>query len=79
MRNAVLHRHLEDWAVDASGRLAAWAAAGEEVPFELSEEPGSGTAALYCYRPLTGHFIRERRDRLTSLPGHERLHTSAYA
>ncbi len=71
MRNATLHRHLENYAVDASGRLAAWCAAGEEVPFELCEEPGPGPAALYCYRPLTARFIHERRERLAGLASHD--------
>ena len=71
MRNAVLHRRLEDFAIEASARLVAWSAAGEEVPFELRAEPGSGPTALYCYRPLTGRFITERQERLRTLAGHE--------
>jgi hypothetical protein len=47
--------------------------AGAEVPFEL--DPAGATGArrsrstpLYCYRPLTGAFIRERLGRLAQLP-----------
>jgi hypothetical protein len=67
VRNAALHHHLETFAVEASGRLSAQAAAGEEIPFELREEPGSGSAPLYCYHPLTGRFIRQRRELLAAL------------
>ena len=70
MRNAALHHHLETFAVDASRRLSAQAAAGEEIPFELREEPGSGTAPLYCYQPLTDRFIRARRELLAALDSH---------
>ena len=70
MRNAALHHRLETFAVDAAGRLSAQAAAGEEIQFELREEPGSGTTSLYCYRPLTGRFIAERRELLTALDSH---------
>ena len=71
MRNAALHHRLEAYAIEASGRLCAWTAAGEEIPFELCEEPGSGAVALYCYRPLTGRFVAEHRDRLRALAGHD--------
>jgi hypothetical protein len=71
VRNAILHRRLESFAVDAAGRLSARAAAGDEIPFELSEEPGRGAASLYRYRPLTGAFVRAHRAALIALAGHE--------
>jgi hypothetical protein len=71
VRNAALHQQLENYAVDASGRLCGCTAAGEEIPFELCEEPGSGSAALYCYRPLTDRFVRDHQDRLSALPSHD--------
>jgi hypothetical protein len=71
VRNAALHHHLETYAIDASGCLCGCTAAGEEIPFELCEEPGSGSAALYCYRPLTDRFVRDHRDRLSALPSHD--------
>ncbi len=70
MRNAALHRCLETFAVDASARLSRHAGAGEDVPFELCEEGGPDSAALYCYRPLTDRFIRERRRSLGELASH---------
>jgi hypothetical protein len=70
VRNAALHRQLETFTVDASGRLSAEAAGGAEMPFELCEERGSGTASLYCYRPLTGEFIRAHRALLSALASH---------
>ncbi len=67
MRNSSLHATLEAFTADAGGQLAAATAGGAEIPFELVEEPGA-TSPLYCYRPLTGTFIRDRGDMLASLP-----------
>lgn len=78
MRNISLHRLLESFAVDACGRLSADAAGGAEMPFELAEERHGGGVPLYCYRPLTGEFIRVRMGLLTSLPsGHAALEALA--
>ncbi|MGH2876006.1 MAG: hypothetical protein ACRDLV_07130, partial [Solirubrobacteraceae bacterium] len=70
MHNVVLHRLLESYAVDAAGRLSAEADSGAEVPFELAAERRRGRAPLYCYRPLTGEFIRSRLGALAELPSH---------
>ena len=70
MRNAILHRLLESFTVDASSRLCAEAAAGAEMPFELAEERGTGRVPLYCYRPLVDEFIRSRSESLVDLPSH---------
>jgi hypothetical protein len=67
MRNSTLHQLLEAFTADAGGQLAAETAGGAEITFELTEEPGGG-APLYCYRPLTGSFIRERLGLLSALP-----------
>jgi hypothetical protein len=72
VRNAALHRQLETFTVDASGRLSAEVAGGAELPFEVTEERSGARAggALYVYRPLTGEFIASRRQALRSLPSH---------
>jgi hypothetical protein len=67
VRNATLHQALEAFTTDAARRLAAETAGGAEIPFELIEEPG-GSAPLYCYRPLTDDFIRDRQGLLSGLP-----------
>ena len=67
MHNTTLHATLEAFAADAAGQLAAETAGGAEIPFEVIEEPGA-RASLYCYRPLTGAFIRERLGMLAALP-----------
>ena len=75
MRHRPLHTALRAFADEAATALAAEVAAGAEVPFEL-DTAGSSAAAprrrrgtpLYCYRPLTGAFIRERLGRLAQLP-----------
>src|SRR5437588_11585577 len=40
---------------------------GAEIPFEVTEER-RGRVPLYCYRTLTGVFIRERLGMLSALP-----------
>ena len=67
MHNTTLHASLEAFAADAAGQLAAETASGAEIAFEVVEEPGA-RASLYCYRPLTGAFIRERLGMLSALP-----------
>lgn len=57
--------------MDAAGRLAEETARGAEIPFELTETEGRpGRVPLYCYRPLTGSFIRERLGLLSALPSY---------
>jgi hypothetical protein len=69
VRNTTLHDVLEAFTADAAGQLAAETAGGAEVPFEVIENEGRpGRTALYCYRPLTGVFIRERVGLLSALP-----------
>jgi hypothetical protein len=48
-------------------------AGGAEVPFELEPRARRGSSsgtALYCYRSLTGEFIRERLAAIERLPIH---------
>jgi hypothetical protein len=71
VRNAALHRLLETFTVDASGLLVGEAAGGAEIPFEVVAERGGGRTSLYCYRPLTGDFIRSRLAMLSTLPSHD--------
>src|SRR4051794_7943962 len=71
MRHRPLHTALRAYAEEASAALAADVAAGAEVPFELATEGRRSRTPLYCYRPLTGAFIRERLGvlaRLASYP-----------
>jgi hypothetical protein len=71
VRNPNLHRLLETFTVDASGCLAGQAAGGAEMPFEVVEQRGGGRSSLYCYRPLTGDFIRSRLAMLSTLPSYD--------
>ena len=70
MRNLTLHGLLEAFTTDAGMRLDLAASEGEEIPFEVvTTGPGrSGSIPLYCYRPLTGDFIRARLGLLGALP-----------
>lgn len=69
MRNRALHDALRAFAEAAALQLSSDAAGGEEVPFEVVEQPGSGTS-MYCYRPLTAQFIRQRIGVLGRLPSY---------
>jgi len=63
---------LEAFVADAASQLVAETADGAEIPFELVETGGRrrGRSALYCYRPLTGAFINDRRGLLSALPSY---------
>ena len=65
-----LHGVIEAFAMEAAMALSAATASGAEVPFEVVETAGGprGRVPLYCYRPLTGKFIRECLGRLSALP-----------
>jgi hypothetical protein len=65
--NAALRRYVEEVA----WTLSADTAEGAEVPFELVEERGARSTALYCYRPLVDEFLRERQSSLLRLDGHQ--------
>ena len=67
MRHRKLHTVLRAFADDAAAALAADVAEGHEVPFELASQGGRRQPQLYCYRPLTGAFIRERLGQLACL------------
>jgi hypothetical protein len=70
VRNLTLHGLLEAFTTDAGMRLNLAASEGDEIPFEVVQSDGgrSGRLPLYCYRPLTGDFIRERLGLLVALP-----------
>lgn len=71
MRNRALHQALIAFAEEAAWQLAADAADGEGVPFEVVEASGRASRTpLYCYRPLTGEFIRRRIGVLGRLPSY---------
>jgi hypothetical protein len=72
VRNATLHATLLEFTADSSMQLTAETARGVEIPFEIVETDARrpGRVPLYCYRPLTGSFIRERLGVLAALPSY---------
>ncbi len=69
MRNRPLHDALSAFAEEAAWLLAGDAADGAEVPFELHATRGARLdTPLYCYRPLTDVFIRDRVGVFGRLP-----------
>jgi len=70
MPHRPLRLALSAFAEDCAAQLAAEAAEGAEVPFELVRA-GRRDAPLYCYRPLVGRFLAGRigvLGRLASYP-----------
>src|SRR4051812_50100760 len=70
MRSHTLHSALRAFTEEAGGLLAGETARGSEIPFELVEEGGRARTPLYCYRPLTGEFVRTHASALEGLPAH---------
>ncbi|HUR84892.1 MAG TPA: hypothetical protein VMY78_06065 [Solirubrobacteraceae bacterium] len=69
MRHRPLHAALSAFAEEAAWQFAEETADGAEVPFEIVESRGARRdTPLYCYRPLTGNFIRDRQGVLERLP-----------
>ncbi|MCU0258847.1 MAG: hypothetical protein MUC84_02375 [Solirubrobacteraceae bacterium] len=69
MRLRQLRSALHAFCEEAAWQLASDTHEGHEVPFEVIEG-GRRDAPLYCYRPLTAAFIRERTGVLGRLPGY---------
>jgi hypothetical protein len=69
VRNPTLHSLLQEFTSDVGAELTQVADQGDQIPFEVTESGASGRGGvpLYCYRALTGDFIRARRDLLASL------------
>jgi hypothetical protein len=61
---------MEAFVNESAMQLTAETAAGAEIPFELIDTAGGprGRVPLYCYRPLTGAFIRDRLGLLAAMP-----------
>ncbi|HWF54704.1 MAG TPA: hypothetical protein VG223_08760 [Solirubrobacteraceae bacterium] len=72
MRNGSLYTILREFTGDSALQLTNETLGGVEIPFEIVEsDPGRpGRVPLYCYRPLTGSFIRERLGLLATLPSY---------
>jgi len=71
MRHRPLHAALSAFADDAAWQLSEATSDGAEVPFEIVESRGARRETpLYCYRPLTESFIRDRKGVLELLPSY---------
>ena len=71
MRNRELHDALRDFALESAALLTAAVNAGAELPYDVIEEPGTGSV-LYRYKPLTADFIGARWDSIRSQPSFDR-------
>ncbi|MDQ3723406.1 MAG: hypothetical protein M3376_10150, partial [Actinomycetota bacterium] len=71
MRHRPLHVALSAFADEAAWQLGEATADGADVPFEIIESRGARRdTPLYCYRPLTEAFIRDRKGVLQRLPSY---------
>jgi hypothetical protein len=71
MRNRALHDALREFALESAALLSTELDAGEELPYDVVEEPGTGSV-LYRYLPLTAEFIAARWDVLVAMPSAKR-------
>ena len=71
MRHRPLHVALSAFADECAWQLSEETADGAEVSFEIVESRGARRdTPLYCYRPLTDAFIRDRVGVLERLPSY---------
>jgi hypothetical protein len=66
VRDPNLQEAFRRLAAEAATRFTSLVATGEELPFDVAENPGEHT--FYRYVPLTGRFVRAHADELRSLP-----------
>ena len=67
MRNASLHAALRDFALEAASALMQTVESGDELGFDVAEEPGAGPI-LYRYRALTAEYLGAHWPELAQLP-----------
>ncbi|MGH2839123.1 MAG: hypothetical protein ACRDJY_12350, partial [Thermoleophilaceae bacterium] len=70
MRNVSLHAALRDFALEAAATLMHAVESGDELGFDVAEEPGSGPI-LYRYRARTAEYIGAHWPDLAQLPAFE--------
>src|SRR6185503_20320555 len=70
MRNASLHAALRDFALEAASALMQAVEEGDELGYDVAEEPGAGPI-LYRYRALTAEYIGAHWQQLAQLPALE--------
>ena len=75
MRNRELHGALREFALETAAMLSTELDAGEELPYDVIEEPGTGSV-LYRYLPLTADFIAARWDAIAAMPSARRAATA---
>jgi hypothetical protein len=74
MRNRELHDALREFALETAAMLSTELDAGEQLPYDVVEEPGTGSV-LYRYLPLTADFIGARWDAIAAMPSAKRATT----
>src|SRR2546423_1168528 len=71
MRDRELADALREVGLQSAALLSTELDAGEELPYDVVEEPGTGSV-LYRYLPLTAAFIAGRWDVLSAMPSARR-------
>jgi hypothetical protein len=67
VRDFLLNEAMKRLAADAAVRLSALVAGGEQIPFDVAEQPGP-ESLFHSYEPLTSRFVLEREDEIRALP-----------
>ncbi|HEY8083230.1 MAG TPA: hypothetical protein VIE64_06700 [Solirubrobacterales bacterium] len=70
MRDPLLNEALKRLAGEAATRLSTLVASGDQIPFDVSEQPGPDSL-FHSYVPLTAQYVYEREGELRALPAFE--------
>ncbi|MGN6664762.1 MAG: hypothetical protein ACTHK6_11250 [Solirubrobacterales bacterium] len=67
MRDFLLNESIKRLATEAATRFSSLVAMGEEIPFDVAAD-GGDESAFYSYVPMTGRYVVEHAEELSSLP-----------
>ncbi len=67
VRNPLLNEALKRLAGEAATHLSALVAGGDQIPFDVAEQPGPDSL-FHSYVPLTAQYVYEREGGLKALP-----------
>ncbi len=67
VRDFLFNEALKRLAADAAVRLSALVAGGEQIPFDVAEQPGPDSL-FHSYEPLTARFVELHEGEIRALP-----------
>jgi hypothetical protein len=70
VRDFLLNEALKRLAAEASTCFSVLVAGGEQIPFDVAEQPGPDSL-FHSYQPLTDRFVYDHEEELRALPAFE--------